>query len=77
MYRVIKYFTDLQDHDHAYSVGDVFPREGHEVTAARLAELAGKNNKQGQPLIQLVEEPKEEVVAEPKKKKATKKASSK
>lgn len=76
MYKVIKFFADLQDKNHAYNVGDEFPRKGKEVTAERLAELAGSNNKQGQPLIQLVEEPKEEPAA-PKKKKATKKASSK
>lgn len=68
MYKVLKYFTDLQDNNHAYNVGDEFPRKGLEVAEERLAELAGCNNKQGQPLIQLVEEPKKK--AAPKKKKA-------
>lgn len=51
MYKVIKYFTDLQDSNHPYNVGDVFPRDGLTVTEERLAELAGKDNKQGVPLI--------------------------
>ena len=56
MYKVIKHFTDLKDDNHSYNVGDVFPRKGLEVTEDRLAELAGPNNKQGAPLIKLVEE---------------------
>ena len=55
MYKVIKFFTDLHDNDYPYSVGDTFPRSGLKVSDGRLAELAGCNNKQGQPLIQLVE----------------------
>lgn len=58
MYKVIKHFTDLQDKNYPYNVGDVYPREGHKVTEERLAELAGNENKQGVPLIELVEEPK-------------------
>ena len=70
MYKVIKFFTDLHDNDHPYSVGDTFPRSGVTVTEKRLAELAGSNNKQGVPLIQLVEEP----VKEAPKKAPTKRA---
>lgn len=51
MYKVIKHFTDLHDNDYPYNVGDVFPRSGVEVTEGRIAELAGSDNKQGQPLI--------------------------
>ena len=51
MYKVIKMFHDLQDKNWLYNPGDVFPREGKEVTPERLAELAGKENKQGVPLI--------------------------
>jgi hypothetical protein len=58
MYKVIKYFTDLQDNNHPYNAGDIFPRSGMEVSAERLAELSGSENKQGVPLIQLVEEKK-------------------
>lgn len=66
MYKVISYFTDLQDFNHPYKVGDEFPRLGLKVTEARLQELAGSNNKQGKPLIAKVEEPKVEVVEDVK-----------
>ncbi len=56
MYKVIKFFMDLQDKKHAYNVGDEYPRKGLEVSAERIAELAGKENKQGVPLIEKVEE---------------------
>lgn len=56
MYKVIKYFTDLQDKNHPYNVGDIFPRADLEVSAERLAELSGKDNKQGEPLIAEVDE---------------------
>lgn len=72
MYKVIKYFTDLQDKNHPYNVGDIFPRKGLEVTEERLAELAGNKNKQGVPLIKLVTNEPEAVEAEPKKRTAKK-----
>lgn len=56
MYKVIKHFVDLQDNNHPYNAGDIFPRSGMEVSEDRLAELAGSENKQGVPLIQFVEE---------------------
>lgn len=64
MYKVIKKFHDLQDATktkngtiyHEYNVGDAFPRKGMDVSEERLAELAGPDNKQGVPLIELVEE---------------------
>lgn len=56
MYKVIKAFVDLQDCNFPYSVGDVFPHNGKTVTEERLAELAGKENKQGEPLIELIKE---------------------
>lgn len=55
-YKVIHYFTDLQDFNHPYNVGDTFPRVGVKVSSARLAELSSSNNKQKKPLIKLVEE---------------------
>lgn len=70
MYKVIKFFADLQDENHVYNVGDIYPREGLEVSEERLAELAGSENKQGQPLIELVEAPKP-------KRKTTKKSAGK
>ena len=74
MYKVIKRFHDLQDSRktktcviyHEYNVGDVFPRKGMDVSDDRIQELAGKDNKQGVPLIELVEE-KAELKEEPKK----------
>lgn len=64
MYKVIKFFHDLEDKKetksgtvyHAYNVGDTYPREGSKPSEERVAELAGSENKQGEPLIELVEE---------------------
>ena len=59
MYKVIKYFTDLQDNNYAYYVGDTFPRNGVEAGAERIAELASDKNRRGVPLIEeVVEKPK-------------------
>ena len=56
MYKVIKSFTDLQDNNHAYSVGDTFPHNGVEVDAERIAELESDKNRLGVPLIEKVAE---------------------
>ncbi|MCE4964409.1 Rho termination factor N-terminal domain-containing protein [Staphylococcus haemolyticus] len=56
MYKVIEYFTDLQDDDYAYNVGDTFPRKSLTVSKERLTELSTKNNRQNKPLIERVEE---------------------
>ena len=56
MYKVIKYFTDLQDNNYAYYVGDTFPRNGVEAGAERIAELSSDKNLQGVPLIEEVAE---------------------
>ncbi len=56
MYKVIKKFFDLQDENHAYSVGDTFPHNGVEVDAERIAELASDKNRMGVPLIKEIEE---------------------
>lgn len=60
MYKVIAYFTDLQDNNHVYNPADpscnTYPREGLKPTDERIAELSGKDNKQGKPLIEKVEE---------------------
>ena len=64
MYKVIKQFHDLQDATktknrdvyHEYKVGDEYPRKGVNVSEERLKELAGKDNKQGVPLIKEVKE---------------------
>ena len=65
MYKVINFFTDLQDFNHPYKVGDVFPRQGMNVSEERLKELAGSRNKQGKPLIAKIEE---EIAVEPTEK---------
>lgn len=57
-YRVINMFTDLQDKEYAYQVGDTYPREGLSPTDERIAELSGSRNRQGKPLIEaIIEEP--------------------
>ena len=59
MYRVINRFFDLQDNNHAYSVGDTFPHNGVEVDDERIAELASGKNRLGVPLIEeIAEKPK-------------------
>ncbi len=55
MYRVIKYFTDLQDNNYAYNVGDIFPRKNSEVSEKRIEELSTDKNRQHTPLIEYVE----------------------
>ena len=64
MYKVIKYFTDLHDNCHPYNVGDEFPRKGITVKQERLDELSSNKNKQGVPLIGLVEEKAPEAYAQ-------------
>ncbi len=49
MYKVIEYFTDLQDANYEYNVGDTFPRKGLNVSDERLAELSTKENRQNNP----------------------------
>ena len=71
MYKVIKYFTDLQDNGYAYNTGDTFPREGLEVSEERFAELASSNNKRRKPLIEEI--PEETAEAEPEEKPRKKK----
>lgn len=58
MYRVIKFFTDLQDNNHAYKVGDVFPHDGMKVSEIRLRELSTDANRRHMPLIEKVEDEK-------------------
>ena len=54
MHKVITRFVDLQDKNHEYNVGDVFPREGLTVSDERIAELASNKNRRGMPLIRAV-----------------------
>ena len=72
MYKVVEYFTDLQDNGYAYSAGDTFPRAGVEVSEERIAELASTANRRGIVLIEAVNEDKPEKV-EKKARKTNKK----
>lgn len=54
MYKVIRFFTDLQDNAHAYNVGDEFPHKGITVSPERLNELSTGKNRRGTPLIEEV-----------------------
>ena len=56
MYKVIQFFTDLQDKGYAYRVGDTYPRGGMTPTKERIAELSSTSNKRGVKLIEEVEE---------------------
>ncbi|MEB6244661.1 Rho termination factor N-terminal domain-containing protein [Staphylococcus xylosus] len=58
-YEVIKYFTDLQDNDYEYNVGDIFPRKRLRVTDERLRELSTDENRQRVPLIKPISEAKD------------------
>ena len=66
MYKVIKHFHDLQDATKTkggvvyreYNVGDEYPRKGLKISEHRLKELAGKDDKQGTPLIEEVKKEK-------------------
>ena len=72
MYKVIKFFTDLQDKGYAYNVGDTYPRDGLTVSKKRIAELSSNKNKQKTPLIEeVVEEVVEEETTSKKSKKNT------
>ena len=74
-YKVIHYFTDLQDNNHPYKVGDKFPRQSAVVSEARLKELSTVNNRQGKPLIELVSGVSETLVEEEAPKKRGRKPS--
>ena len=63
-YRVIKHFVDLQDSNHKYDIGDIYPRKGLNVLQSRINELATNKNLQKTPLIEEIPEKAEE----PKKK---------
>ena len=57
-YKVIHRFTDLQDFNHLYNVGDAFPRIGMKVSQSRIDELASGKNKLKTPLIELEKDKK-------------------
>lgn len=55
-YLVIKSFTDLQDDNRKYRVGDVYPRSGLEVSDSRLKELSTTKNRRGVKVIEAIKE---------------------
>ncbi len=80
MFKVIKLFTDLQDDNYKYEVGDEYPRLGLKPSLARIEELKGSDNKQHTPLIEEIEDLKadtEEIKEEKPKKTTRKKSTSK
>lgn len=70
-YKAKEHFTDLQDSNYSYNVGDIFPRSGYDVPEGRIEELASSDNLRGRPVIELIpDEVTEETVEEkPRKKK--------
>ena len=70
-YKAKEHFIDLQDNNHSYNVGDIYPRSGYDVSEERIAELASSDNLRGRAVIELIpDEVAEETVEEkPRKKK--------
>jgi hypothetical protein len=60
MYNVLEYFTDLQDNEYEYKVGDTYPRKGYEPTAERIESLSTDKNVRKRPLIEAIEETSED-----------------
>ena len=63
-YIVLTRFADLQDGNRIYEAGDTYPRPGFDVSPERLAELAGSDNRMGEPLIVDVDAPCAECAVE-------------
>jgi hypothetical protein len=62
MFKVLADFADLKDKNFKYHAGDVFPRQGYNPSAGRIAELASKRNKRGYAVIaEVKEDPVEQV----------------
>ena len=53
-YKVIRFFTDLQDNNYPYHVGDIYPHEGVSPSQKRINELLSGENKRGVKLIEEV-----------------------
>lgn len=54
MYRVTADFADGRDNMRVYRAGDIYPRAGFVADAQRIADLSGRNNAQGRPVIMQV-----------------------
>lgn len=78
MYKVLSYFTDLQDGEHPYHEGDAYPREGLEVSEERLIELSTAANRRKKPLIEFIaEDPTKTISKKPTEKKSGNKSGTK
>jgi ribosomal protein L11 len=64
MFKVLTYFTDKQDNNHAYNTGDIYPRVGLKVSEERLKELSTDANRRRKPVIVEVTEKKKNVNAD-------------
>ena len=51
-YRVLEYFTDMQDKNREYKAGNVYPRRGYTPANDRILELATDNNIRRHPVIE-------------------------
>ena len=71
MFKVIKYFEDLQDNGRPYNEGDVFPYGDKGVSKERINELLTDQNRRRTPLI--VEVAEETVKPKKKNKKSVEK----
>ena len=67
MFKVIRFFNDVQDNNRPYEVGDIYPREGLTPTKERIAKLASDENALHTPLIEEIKEEAEEKPARAKK----------
>lgn len=85
MFKALEMFTDLQDNNYKYEVGDEYPRLGLKPSLARIKELSGSDNLRGRAVIEEVDEmpfsdnavTKEDVKAEEPKKETKAKAETK
>jgi len=59
LYKVIHSFKDLQDNEHIYKIGDIYPRKGVHADKERVDELKTAKNKIGKPLIKAERKNKE------------------
>lgn len=57
---VYKAWKDMEDENHLYKKGDIYPREGLKPTKKRINELSSKKNKIGEVLIEAVKNEKED-----------------
>lgn len=57
MYLVIRNFTDIEDNNYHYAVGDKYPRKGKRPSKARVEALMNGSNRSGLKLIKEVKSP--------------------